>query len=182
MEKKEIEFKSIIQKIASRSTNFHDPIDETEHMLYQGNTSKQPDEILPQIRFFRKSICVAKATFTAYNRIERVPEGSIVRHKCRYKYCTNIKCLEIGTIQENAMDRIRDGTQIRGEKHPLAKITEEIAIKIKQTKGIGTFVIRSKFFNVSRNIIATIQSGKTWAHITNYPENPQLISDLKSFI
>jgi hypothetical protein len=44
--------------------------------------------------------------------------GTLVRHKCKgHRNCFNPKHLEEGTATDNARDRYRDGTMIRGEAH-----------------------------------------------------------------
>ena len=66
------------------------------------------------------------------------PEAPKIRHKCRNRNCFKIDHLEIGSPKDNAQDRIRDGTMLIGEKNPNSKISEELAQKIKNSKGNGT--------------------------------------------
>ena len=58
-------------------------------------------------------------------KIDKLPEGQIVRHICKNKNCIAIEHLELGTHKENSLDRIRDGTMRRGEEHPNASIDEK---------------------------------------------------------
>ncbi len=98
------------------------------------------------------------------------PEMSIdnttyVRHKCKNRHCFNIEHLEIGTARNNALDRKRDNTQQFGANHHSAKISEDIAQKIKNSKGDGIASERSQKYGVSIYIITDIDRGKTWRHL-----------------
>ena len=64
--------------------------------------------------------------------------------------------LSVGTAKENAADKIRDGTILRGSKVKRAKITEEIAKQIKVSEGHGTNKQRSRQFNVSFAMVKDI--------------------------
>ena len=86
----------------------------------------------------------------------------VIRHKCKEEGCVAPDHLEIGTHEQNAHDRIRDGTQLFGKNSPTATITEEIAIQIRESKGSGTQKERAERFNVKPHIVGSIDSGKTW--------------------
>lgn len=96
-----------------------------------------------------------------------VPTGCVVRHKCGagHEFCVNPDHLEIGTYSENALDRIRDNTMPLGQDHYNAKIDNETAKAIKDSRGEGTPKERALRFNVSRAIISNIDLGLTWKHI-----------------
>lgn len=96
-----------------------------------------------------------------------IPEGQIVRHKCLNKRCCNIEHLELGTHKDNSNDRIRDGTDNRGEKAPNATITNEIAKEIYELRDKETKDLMNKF-NVSCSIINNIINGVTWSHVTGH--------------
>jgi hypothetical protein len=84
------------------------------------------------------------------------------------KRCIEPTHLELKTRSENNHnDKIRDGTLLRGEKNPGAKINEEIALKIKHSKGEGTQQDRAIKFGVSNRNIRSIDNGETWAHLPN---------------
>ena len=92
-----------------------------------------------------------------------IPDGLMVRHKCR-GLCVNPEHLELGTNKENQLDRIRDGTDDRGEKCVSAKLTNaqvlDIRSRVNQTqKSIA------KEFNVGKSTINFIINRKRWAHI-----------------
>jgi hypothetical protein len=53
---------------------------------------------------------------------------------------------------------------------------------IKQTYGVSTVYLRSKFLNVSNAIIIDIDRNRTWKHVQNYPVDDDLILCLKKFV
>ena len=94
-----------------------------------------------------------------------IPEGLIVRHKCRGK-CCNPAHLELGTHAENNADMVRDGTSARGIRNPSNVLTEAQARCIKQrlaeyTRGLC--VVLAKEYGVSYRTIHAIMNGENWA-------------------
>lgn len=76
--------------------------------------------------------------------------------------------LRWGTVQENADDRIKHGTQIRGTQVSLAVLTEQQVAEIKANiptwkKGDGKRF--SEKFNVGRSAVSAIKNGQTWRHV-----------------
>ena len=95
-----------------------------------------------------------------------IPEGHFIRHKCKPKNCINPEHLEPGTPAENTADRLRDGTDCRGEKHPRATLTNEQVREIKALpkKRGDTKDIAAKY-GVSKHIIKDIRLGRRWSKI-----------------
>jgi DNA-binding transcriptional regulator YiaG len=93
-----------------------------------------------------------------------IPEGHVIRHKCRNKHCVNPEHLETGTQAENMADKIRDGTSTKGIKHPKAKLTEEQVRQIRARVGEKQRVLAEEY-GVSRETISLISSRKVWAHL-----------------
>ena len=58
-------------------------------------------------------------------------DNPIIRHKCRNTHCVNPDHLETGTYADNAADRDRDGTTVRGENHLSSKLTTEQVFAIR---------------------------------------------------
>lgn len=50
-------------------------------------------------------------------------KGLIIRHTCDNPRCINPEHLTIGTQKDNMQDCVQRGRQIRGERHPSAKLT-----------------------------------------------------------
>jgi hypothetical protein len=58
-----------------------------------------------------------------------VPKGLVVRHTCaQNRLC--VEHLTVGTPSENQQDRIQQGTAMRGEKHPSAKLSDNDVCEI----------------------------------------------------
>jgi len=98
-------------------------------------------------------------------------EELVLRHKCRNKHCVAPDHVEIGTTLENAQDRRRDGTQVIGEDHVRATITEQIAKKIISSRHpishpkYRTQKQRAEDLGVSFSIVKHIDAGDAWAHL-----------------
>jgi uncharacterized protein (DUF433 family) len=103
-------------------------------------------------------------SYIAFNEIEETNWESI-RHRCNYKGCVYPPHLIPGTIKENNQDKITDGTMPRGETHPSHTISENLARKIKLSKGNGTQLERSIRFGVGVHLLKAIDIGKNWAHL-----------------
>ena len=95
----------------------------------------------------------------------KVPDGLIIRHKCRNKHCFNLEHLELGTPTDNAMDRKRDGTDTIGEKNGMSVLLEEEAQIIKDTKDFESTKIRANKFNVAESTVRSIDRNNTWSHL-----------------
>ena len=93
-------------------------------------------------------------------------KDSVARHKCRTQTCMNPDHLEWGTwSQNNGEDRERDSTQIQGQAHHRATITEETARAIKHSRGDSTRRQRAEMFGVSECLVRKIDDGHSWRHI-----------------
>lgn len=71
--------------------------------------------------------------------------------------------LRWATRKENIADKKRHGTQLQGEDHPLAKLSEEDVVKIRRMlmSGMKNCEIAEQF-NVLPNCISRIKTGKRW--------------------
>lgn len=87
------------------------------------------------------------------------------RHLCGkgHEGCCSPEHLVWGTPHENQMDRVAHGTHIRGERHPLHKLTEPEARKILSLKGDVSQYSLAKRYGVSRSNISHVQNRTTWA-------------------
>jgi hypothetical protein len=103
----------------------------------------------------------------------------MVRHICKNKNCFEVSHLEWGTAKQNGEDRIRDGTNLAGEDHPGAKISNEVALAIKMSwVPIGdpdymTQRPRAEKFGVHLCIVRDIDGGRTWSHLPGPANKPQ---------
>jgi len=91
-----------------------------------------------------------------------IPEGHVIRHKCRSKNCVNPEHLETGTLAENQADRVRDGTSNRGIRQHLAKLTEEQVRQIRVRADENQRLLGEEY-GVSKATIWDIIRRKSWA-------------------
>jgi len=95
-----------------------------------------------------------------------IPEGHLIRHKCRNRHCVNPEHLETGTHQQNASDRIRDGTETKGNRNGKSKLTEEQVRAIRANPDNKTNREFAKEYGVHNTTIADIIHRRTWNHLT----------------
>lgn len=105
--------------------------------------------------------CVAKVFLG-----DRTYEGLQVRHYDGNKLNNSRENLIWGTAQEDANDKIRHGTMLRGVKHGSSKLKEADIYKIRELRSTGMLQREiADFFGVSRQLISFILRGKIWAHL-----------------
>jgi hypothetical protein len=113
-----------------------------------------------------KSIAVHKLVLEAF--VSRRPEQCIARHGSGGPLDNSLRNLEWGTYeQNNGADRERDGTQLLGEKHPNAKLTEESVRLIRALYAAGqeSHKTLAQKYNVSTTVILNVLNRKTWKHV-----------------
>lgn len=93
-----------------------------------------------------------------------IPEGHVIRHKCRNKHCVNPEHLETGTLSENTLDRRRDGTDNRGVRNNTTKLTDNQVREIR-TRSTELKKDLAHEYGVSDVTISYIILGKTWKHL-----------------
>jgi hypothetical protein len=103
-----------------------------------------------------------------------IPDGIHVCHHCDVPACVRPDHLFLGTHQDNMNDMIAKGrdrkatteTKVRGEQHPIAKLTPDLVRKIRTDHKLGISVVNLAFhYNVSRKLIYNIVNRTAWAHI-----------------
>jgi len=97
------------------------------------------------------------------NKVD-VPEGMEVCHSCDIKDCVNPRHLFIGTTQDNNQDKVNKRRHRFGERHPMAKLTEEQVRRIRELDGIGLKEL-SKIFGVAEPTISEIRNRIAWKHV-----------------
>jgi hypothetical protein len=100
---------------------------------------------------------------TAFKGIK--PVGLETRHLDGDKTNNNIENLEWGTKKLNGEDRVRHGTQVRGETNAAAKLTTEQVHQIYLSHLSGRQL--SKILGVCRTTIDRVRANKTWTHLEN---------------
>jgi len=130
-------------------------------LLYTGHILKSGYGVTRDYMEFKgvRSLTVHRASWAINNPDKPFCDGMVVRHACRFKHCFAPAHLSLGTAQDNAGDRIRDGTQGSGETHHAAKITDVIAQAIFASRGTGSLAERGRRFGVHPSTISSIDNG-----------------------
>lgn len=93
-------------------------------------------------------------------------------HRCDTPACCNPAHLFVGTGADNMADKVSKGRQrngtadLRGERHPLAKLTEEDVKYIWSHRHTQRQVDLAKRFGVERGVIFKVIKGRSWSSIT----------------
>jgi len=116
------------------------------------------------IQFYTHYISAYRVSWMVFNNKNEIP-GDVIRHKCKFKHCVQPEHLEPGSYKDNAFDMIRDGTAGVGEKNGRSKISESIALLIKESKGCGTQLDRATRFGVNINTVGSIDRGTAWSYL-----------------
>jgi hypothetical protein len=91
------------------------------------------------------------------------PPGQQCRHGPRGRLCHELSNLCWGTRVEDSADKVRDGTDNRGEKNPSAKLTEQDVLDIRASD--MTRQQLADKYGVSYQQINDIINRKKWKHI-----------------
>jgi hypothetical protein len=96
-----------------------------------------------------------------------IPKGLVLGHSgiCKGKpHCCNPEHLTpITQKQNNGQDKERDGTDLKGERHPRSKLTDTYVQEIRQSvKTVNELSIQ---YGMSRSHIAAIKNGNSWKHL-----------------
>lgn len=92
------------------------------------------------------------------------PEGKrLALHSCNNPLCFNPRHLRWGSHKENEEDKVKDGTALVGEMRHNAKLTEKNVILILSDNRRNGEI--AKQYNVTRDAIYKIKSGKNWKYL-----------------
>jgi len=88
-------------------------------------------------------------------------------HSCGHGHlgCMNPVHLRWATAKENAADKIKHGTRLRGEDSPTSKLTENQARFIHKQKGFISAPRLARKYSLSPSAIYAIWAGRNWAWI-----------------
>ena len=109
---------------------------------------------------------VYRLMWSIFNPEQQSGNGMCIRHLCNNPSCCNPGHLKLGTMKENAFDRIANGTQPRGSQNPLAKFTEEQVYEILCAHAEGEpSTLISERYGVYYGTIDLILQRKHWIHV-----------------
>lgn len=120
-----------------------------------------------------------------------IPDGLFVCHKCDNPRCVRPDHLFLGDHKDNAADMVQKGRAltgdksprrryperyqphhsprptIRGEGHPVARLTNAAVVEIRRRYASGDHAVTAmaQEFGVQRSAIYAVLRGKTWKHI-----------------
>lgn len=94
-----------------------------------------------------------------------------VCHRCDNPPCVRPDHLFVGTARENAADMVAKGRAKggppRGSRHPRAKLTEELAVRIRSEYLPHVVGLRllAKRYGVSQKTVMNVVHRKVWTHV-----------------
>lgn len=112
-----------------------------------------------------KQIGAHRVSYLIHNG--ELPKGAFICHTCDNPGCVNPKHLYAGTPATNVKDMDQRGRRVtntvRGEDHPLAKLTPEKVRAIRASKLPARKIAAE--FGVSPSLIDNIRARRTWKHV-----------------
>lgn len=94
--------------------------------------------------------------------IGKRPHGMCIGHLDGNKNNNHLTNIRYVTYSENnGSHRIKHGTELIGENHPMAKLTKQRALEIKNASGSQREI--AKTFSVSQYTVWKIKSGNHWS-------------------
>ncbi len=103
----------------------------------------------------------------------QVPDGQCVMHICDNRKCVNPAHLMVGTAKDNTQDMIRKGRHksgppMRGDDHPMARLTAKQVLELRKQYDSGTLGPASRMslsLGLSEGALWRVVTRKTWKHI-----------------
>jgi hypothetical protein len=93
------------------------------------------------------------------------PTGMEAAHSCHTRRCMNARHLRWATVAENQADRIKDGTDHRGQRHPKAVLTDAQVLEIRALIGTDSQANIARRYGVSQQLVCDIKKGRAWKHL-----------------
>lgn len=92
-----------------------------------------------------------------------IPEGACLLHSCDVPSCVNTAHLRIGTRGDNAKYKVARQRQLRGEKHPAAKLTADQVRAIRADSRTPKEIAAE--YGLHRNYVHMVLRGAVWGHV-----------------
>lgn len=132
-----------------------------------------------QININRRLVLSHRYSFSLANG--PIPPGMLVCHTCDTPRCVRPDHLFLGTHADNAADMCRKGRvatgersasilhrhrRPRGERHPKARLTEEMVREIRRRRESGEGIrAMARELGMGHTTISLIVRGLTWTHV-----------------
>lgn len=114
----------------------------------------------------RQNVCVHQLVLRTFVGLEQ--PGQECRHLDGDKTNNRLENLRWGTPDENGADRIRHGTQSRGEHRYNAKLTDSLVLWIREQAATGrTYCDIASDCGLNPTRVARAATGKVFAHVGN---------------
>jgi HNH endonuclease/NUMOD4 motif len=97
------------------------------------------------------------------------PEGQEVAHDDGVKSNNRASNIRYDTPVGNAADKLRHGTDARGERSPNAKVTAAQVLAIRRDQSDQRIVAAR--YGIRQSTVSNIRTRKTWAHLQAEPQN-----------
>lgn len=111
-----------------------------------------------------KTLLVHRVVLEAFLGVK--PEGCQTCHSDGNKTNNRLSNLCWGTVNQNASDRVRHGTQARGELHGNAKLNREAIHQIRNLAGSGSTQAEiGSSLNINQATVSKILRGERWSHV-----------------
>lgn len=95
------------------------------------------------------------------------PPGQVARHGPNGKLDASADELCWGTYVQNETDKLRDGTDQRGERNHMAKLTESDVREIRRLAAAGALKYRiAEQYGLCKSAVGQIVRRKSWTHVT----------------
>lgn len=94
------------------------------------------------------------------------PLRSEACHSCRNRHCVNPAHLRWDTTKSNQRDRFKDGTDSRGERHPMVKLTAVQVLEIRAAVAGGESQRSvARRYGVTQALVSCIARRHSWKHL-----------------
>jgi hypothetical protein len=119
----------------------------------------------------RKSVSAHRYSYEAH--IGAITDGLHVCHKCDNRKCVNPEHLFLGTVQDNADDRVSKGRNNHaiGEKLATSKLNDADVLSARRLRAQGvTFQAIADRFGIDKSTAIKAVKGQMWKHVPTPPE------------
>lgn len=116
------------------------------------------------VRHYKRAHVLIALAFHGYP-----PPGTVVCHLDGDLTNNSASNLDYVTQRENIAHKNAHGTMMRGEKHPLAKLTEASVRSILADHRPARVIARE--YGVSKGAVDGVRSGKNWKHLSAEAEH-----------